>query len=89
MLSIGVLGFIVWSYTVALPYCEVGVTNLAICWNSLTLVGTFNSKNSTSLLNQQVIVIGNRVPQRLHARNLSTLTCFPNTFSGCTPNPYP
>lgn len=48
MLSIGVLGFIVWSYTVALPYCEVGVTNLAICWNSLTLVGTFNSKNSTS-----------------------------------------
>lgn len=48
MLSIGVLGFIVWSYTVALPYCEVGVINLAICWNSLTLVGTFNSKNSTS-----------------------------------------
>lgn len=48
MLSIGVLGFIVWSYMVALPYCEVGVINLAICWNSLTLVGTFNSKNSTS-----------------------------------------
>lgn len=33
---------------VALPYCEVGVINLAICWNSSTLVGTFYSKNSTS-----------------------------------------
>lgn len=48
MFSIGILGFIVWSQVVALPYCEVGVTNLAICWNSSTLVGTFYSKNSTS-----------------------------------------
>lgn len=72
MFSIGILGFIVWSFfalfleaifdslllikgcwlnknmMVALPYCEVGVTNFAICWNSLTLVGTFYSKNLTS-----------------------------------------
>lgn len=47
--SIGILGFIVWSYiTMALPYCEVGVTNHAVCWNSLKLVGTLYSKNSTS-----------------------------------------
>jgi len=53
MLSIGVLGFIVWSFYIplveeevmALPYREIGVTNLAICWNSLPLLGTFYSKN--------------------------------------------
>lgn len=61
--SIGILGFIVWSfylnlyilleyidlnYTVALPYCEVRVINIAICWNSLVLVGTFNCKNPSN-----------------------------------------
>ena len=53
MLSIGVLGFIVWSFYIlflqkevmALPHREMGVTNLAICWNSLPLLGTFYSKN--------------------------------------------
>lgn len=63
MFSIGILGFLVWSffsqlwllleylvlyYMVALPYCEVGVINLAIGWNSLTLFGTFYSKNLNS-----------------------------------------
>ena len=33
----------------ALPYCEVEVINHAICWNSFMLVGTFYSKNPTSL----------------------------------------
>jgi len=28
----------------------VEVTNLAICWNDFTLLGTFYSKNSTSLI---------------------------------------
>jgi hypothetical protein len=55
--SIGILGFIVWSFssfsqenelTVALPYCEVGVINFAVCWNSLVLLGTFYSKNPIS-----------------------------------------
>ncbi|EKC97180.1 endonuclease (mitochondrion) [Trichosporon asahii var. asahii CBS 8904] len=52
--SIGILGFIVWSFylniykVVALPYCEVRVINIAVCWNSLTLIGTFNSKNLIS-----------------------------------------
>ena len=53
MLSIGVLGFIVWSFYIlflqkevmALPHREMGVTNLAICWNGLPLLGTFYSKN--------------------------------------------
>ncbi len=59
--SIGILGFIVWSFysysaltraeldlMVALPHCEVGVINFAVCWNSLVLLGTFYSKNPTS-----------------------------------------
>lgn len=48
MFSIGILGFIVWSQTVALLYCEVEVINLAICWNSSTLVNSCNRKNFTS-----------------------------------------
>lgn len=51
MFSIGILGFIVWSYyrTCMAPlYCEVEVTYLAICWNSSTLLGTLYSKNSSS-----------------------------------------
>ena len=55
MFSIGILGFLVWSQFfpcsedwVALSYCEVGVTNLAICWNSSTLLGTFSRKNISS-----------------------------------------
>src|SRR5688572_2411672 len=48
MLSIGVLGFIVWSHMMALLCCEVRVINLAVCWNSFMLVGTFKSKNLIS-----------------------------------------
>lgn len=49
--SIGILGFIVWSFyknVVALLYCEIKVINIAVCWNSLVLIGTFNGKNSIS-----------------------------------------
>lgn len=78
MFSIGILGFLVWSQFfpcsedwVALSYCEVGVTNLAICWNSSTLLGTFSRKNLSSYTQSA----GNHnsysgVPQRLHARHL-------------------
>lgn len=61
MFSIGILGFIVWSLydflcliniiiMVALPYCEIRLINLAMCWNGLVLVNTFpiGSKNFTS-----------------------------------------
>ena len=64
MFSIGILGFLVWSLIfeyyqfnfselidlVALPHCEVGVINLAICWNSLVLTSTLakGSKNLVS-----------------------------------------
>lgn len=57
MFSIGILGFLVWSFffyslqieeLVALSYREVGVTNLAVCWNSFTLLGTFSCKNLSS-----------------------------------------
>ena len=51
MFSIGILGFLVWSFffpSVALSHREVGVINLAVCWNSLTLLGTFSCKNLSS-----------------------------------------
>ena len=50
MFSIGILGFLVWSFffSVALSYREVGVTNLAVCWNSLTLLSTLSCKNLSS-----------------------------------------
>ena len=48
MMSIGVLGFVVWSHVMAFPICEFRVINFAICWNSLVLIGTFNSKNLMS-----------------------------------------
>ena len=42
MMSIGVLGFVVWSQVVvALFYREVEVINFAVCWNSLDLISTF------------------------------------------------
>lgn len=45
MFSIGILGFLVWSYLVGLFHCEMIVINIAKCWNSLVLTSTFNSKN--------------------------------------------
>jgi hypothetical protein len=45
MLSIGVLGFIVWSPWVAFLIVNYKVIIFAICWNSLVFVSTFNSKN--------------------------------------------
>ena len=54
MFSIGILGFLVWSLfssfyinkeVVALSYCEVGVINFAVCWNSFMLYSTLSSKN--------------------------------------------
>ena len=46
MMSIGVLGFVVWSrIVVALFYREVEVINFAVCWNSLKSMSTFYSKN--------------------------------------------
>lgn len=50
MMSIGILGFIVWSYvTMASPYGDVGnLINFAICWNSLVLISTLNGKSLIS-----------------------------------------
>lgn len=56
MFSIGILGFLVWSRAyapsfyinkevVALSYCDVGVINFAVCWNSFMLYSTLSSKN--------------------------------------------
>lgn len=48
MLSIGVLGFIVWSQGVAFLISNYEVIYFAICWNSLVFISTFNSKNLMS-----------------------------------------
>ena len=50
MLSIGVLGFIVWGQTnaVALLYREKQVINSTIGWDGLTVVSTFYSKNGAA-----------------------------------------
>jgi hypothetical protein len=48
MMSIGILGFIVWSQWLAFPISDFRVTNFAICWNSLVLISTFYSKNLIS-----------------------------------------
>jgi hypothetical protein len=40
ILSIGILGFIVWSHPMGLHCCEVMVINFAICWEGLVLIST-------------------------------------------------
>ena len=44
-MSIGVLGFVVWSHWVAFPVGDNWVINFAICWNSLVSMGTFKCEN--------------------------------------------
>lgn len=50
MMSIGILGFIVWScILMASPYSDIRNTiNFAICWNSLVLISTLYGKNLIS-----------------------------------------
>ncbi|GGU89550.1 hypothetical protein GCM10010211_65190 [Streptomyces albospinus] len=74
MMSIGVLGFVVWSQLVALFYCEIEVINFAVCGNSLVLSGTFYSKNSVSYTQSA----RNRFPnlvKRLNSASSSETIC--------------
>lgn len=50
MMSIGVLGFVVWSWVLASPYSDIGIylIYLAICWNGLVLIDTLKGENSIS-----------------------------------------
>ena len=48
MMSIGVLGFVVWSWILASPHSDMGIYNFAVSWNGLVLIGTLNGKNSIS-----------------------------------------
>lgn len=49
MMSIGVLGFVVWSWVLASPHSDMrSYIYFAICWNSLVLIGTLKGKNSIS-----------------------------------------
>ena len=49
-MSIGVLGFVVWSWFLASPLSDKGINLIyfAICWNGLALIGTLYGKNSIS-----------------------------------------
>ena len=50
MMSIGVLGFVVWSWILASPHSDMrnSIIYFAIFWNGLVLIGTLNGKNSIS-----------------------------------------
>jgi len=50
MMSIGILGFVVWSWFLASPHSDMWIYLIysAICWNGLVLYGTLNSKTSYS-----------------------------------------
>jgi hypothetical protein len=49
MMSIGVLGFVVWSWVLASPHSDMGnIINFAVSWNGLVLIGTLNGKNPMS-----------------------------------------
>ena len=49
MMSIGVLGFVVWSWILASPHSDMrNIINFAICWNGLVLMSTLNGKNLIS-----------------------------------------
>jgi len=84
MMSIGILGFIVWSYknVVALFNYEIEVINFAICWNSLLLSNTFKSKNlanyTQSAVNPQssflsyLFQISRKMTNQLQIRNTTS-----------------
>lgn len=84
MMSIGILGFIVWSWvTMASPYSDIrNIINFAICWNSLVLISTLHGKNLISYTqsadNLSLYSLKNnkpnRVSQRLHAKHLLNFT---------------
>jgi hypothetical protein len=49
MCSIGILGFVVWSWVLASPHSDMGsLIYFAICLNGLVLIGTLKGKNSIS-----------------------------------------
>ena len=48
MMSIGVLGFVVWSWFSASSYSDISVYNFAICLNSFMLISTLKGKNLIS-----------------------------------------
>ncbi len=45
MMSIGVLGFVVWSQWLAFLIGDYEVINFAVCWKNLVFINTFNSEN--------------------------------------------
>lgn len=73
MFSIGILGFIVWSLVVALLYCEVKVINLAICFNSSTLVDTSFLASTVILLVSCIGQVG-YVNTKIKSKNFISFT---------------
>lgn len=52
MMSIGILGFIVWSWVLASPLSDlrINIIYFVICWNDFMLIDTLNSKNSINYI---------------------------------------
>lgn len=50
MCSIGILGFVVWSWVLASPHSDmrIFIIYFAVSWNGLVLIGTLNGENSIS-----------------------------------------
>lgn len=73
IMSIGLLGFVVWSYTMMASLdCEIEFYNLAMCWNSFTLLSTFNSQNLSSYTQSA----GNRKISTSSSETTRETSCF-------------
>ena len=62
IISIGLLGFIVWSRVMAFKFCEEFVINFTIGWEDLKLLITFYSLN----INNTIQSAGNFLEYELH-----------------------
>jgi hypothetical protein len=116
MFSIGILGFLVWSFfqlifnsleylprlvdmliwledyfLVALLYCEIKIINIAVCWNCLVLISTFQKAGKNLISYTQSA--GNMYTKSLNSSSEITrdtsfdFTLFKNFYSGINKHP--
>jgi len=94
MMSIGVLGFVVWSWVLASPLSDMrSLINFAVSWNGLVLIGTLNGKNSISytqsagnlsLCSSQSKIQSASETIRETSFNFSAFRQYYNTLFGCS-----
>ncbi len=90
MMSIGVLGFVVWSQWLAFHIREDMVINFAICWNSLVSISTFNSENligyaqsagNLSFISSSVLLVNSWKKEGIKADKSSSETTRETSFN--------